>query len=866
MQQVNTVSRLSDKHDYDLLAALLRAERALEENDVSGAERDVAAALARDRRSPEAHYLLGEIARRRGDLTAADKSLRRALQLDERVGSFHHALGNLLQDQGRLDEAILCYRRALRKAPTLAAAWNDLGTAHFASGQPERAADCYRNAVRLAPANIVAASNLGSTLRALGDVRGALRAYRHELWLRLRSAIVRPRPSQGLSMTAPQIVLGARGWLRRGNLRFAEALSDWALAANAAHVPAIALKAGLLERSGRAAAALELLETAPRDLAHDAQLAATRGRLYMALRRYDHAAQALREALAAGSRDKSVELDLALCIAAAGQPGEATEMLERYARAQGDGKAWTTLGRLRLDLDQKELAFEALEQAFKSDPFSAPALAQLARLRVMQEKVADAVSLGRSAVQRDPACADAQFWLGRALALAWLWEEACDAFREAVELDAGWISVNAAIWLSNGYRTLEKPEEAETVLRRAIERYPQEPEVVVHLAIAIIDRGELARAKSELSHVLTQHPQHVLGLTTMCAVKSGEGEMEEALRYARMALEQDPRNVIAHHNYGLTLLKLGLYREGWEEYEWRKRLETRAGSYLRFPLPNWQGDTLAGKTIFLFAEQGLGDEIMFASCVPEIVAQAGQVVIECDPRLAPLFRRSFARAAVFGRPPTPSNAWMRSLDPQPVVQAAIGSLPRFLRRQIEDFPMRRGYLQADPVRVAAWRERLSALGPGRKLGISWRGGLARTARVRRSLELAELQPLLRLPNAHFISLQYGKVADEVAAFERRHRITLPHWQDVLDDYDETAALVCALDGVVSVCTAIVHLTGSLGRPVLVLAPFSPEWRYGISGEAMPWYPSVKVLRQPSPGEWGPVLQTALQKVNTGWGG
>lgn len=845
-----------------LAASIVRADRSLEKRDLDAAEQEAQSVLAVDRRCPQAYYLLGQIACMRGDAESAERHYRRAIQLDQGVGCFHHSLANLLQDRGNAADAIDSYRRALRLTAKSAEVWNDLGTAYFSKGEPEQAADCYRNAVRYSPAHGVAASNLGSTLRTLGDVAGALRAYRHEFWLRLRSIFVRSGKRRStLSFKARDLADEAQLWESRGDARMAYALAEWALDEDRANAQAITIQATLLERRGDASAAIELLQRG-----HGGALRAQAGRIYMRLGHFGRAAEALQQSLAAGHRESAVYLDLALSLAADGKTSEGIQLLERRAKANGDAETWTTLARLRLDLDESSLAFDALEQALKRDPHWAAALAQMGRLRVTQKKAADAIFLCRTAVRRDASCAEAHYWLGRALGLAWLWEEACQAFREVLELDDGALGAEAAIWLSNGLRSLEKPDEAERVLREAFRRNPRDANLAVHLAMAIIDRGELSRAGGELARVLAEFPDHPGALAAMCAVKSAEGRMEDALALARKAIQVNPNEVTAHHNLGLTLLKLGRFGEAWRGYEWRKRLETHAGAYLRFPYPEWQGESLAGKCILLYAEQGLGDEIMFSSGIPEICAQARHVVLECEPRLAALFRRSFPSVAVFGRSPTSSNAWTRSLDPQPEVQSAIGSLPRFLRRKLEDFPAHSGYLRADAQRMARWRERLAPLGPGRKLGLSWRGGLARTARVRRSLELDQLQKLFAIEGLHFISLQYGNVADEVTAFERRSRQKLAHWQDALDDYDETAALVCALDGVVTVCTSIVHLTGALGRRALVMAPFSPEWRYRMTGEAMPWYPSVRIVRQRQPADWNSVLEVTEQALRSGWGG
>ena len=187
------------------------------------------------------------------------------------------------------------------------------------------------------------------------------------------------------------------------------------------------------------------------------------------------------------------------------------------------------------------------------------------------------------------------------------------------------------------------------------------------------------------------------------------------------------------------------------------------------------------------------------------------------------------------------------------LQTSMGSLPRYMRRSSVDFPRHDGYLRADPECLRNWRERLAAFGPGLKVGISWQGGTLKTRRPLRSLPLASWLPVLQAPEVRFFNLQYIDSSAEIASLKAATGIEIVDWQEVRDDYDHTAALVAALDLVISVCTAVIHLGGALGKPVWVMAPYSPEWRYGISGESMPWYPSVRIFRQPQYGAWVPVV-------------
>jgi hypothetical protein len=258
--------------------------------------------------------------------------------------------------------------------------------------------------------------------------------------------------------------------------------------------------------------------------------------------------------------------------------------------------------------------------------------------------------------------------------------------------------------------------------------------------------------------------------------------------------------------------------------------------------------------LFVYAEQGLGDQIMFASCIPEASVLAGGIELECSPKLGSLFRRAFPYATVHANDTTSrASAEDLALRVRADAQIAIGSLPLYFRRERGQFP-RKAYLRPDLASVSYWKKRLDALGPKPKIGISWQGGRMESRRAIRSLPLEALVPLMRELDASYISLQYTPCDDEVAAVRSRHGLTVNHWQDAIDDYDQTAALVCAVDLVISVCTAIVHLAGALGRPALVMVPFMAEWRYGLRGDAMPWYPHVRLLRQRQPGDWEELLE------------
>ena len=271
------------------------------------------------------------------------------------------------------------------------------------------------------------------------------------------------------------------------------------------------------------------------------------------------------------------------------------------------------------------------------------------------------------------------------------------------------------------------------------------------------------------------------------------------------------------------------------------------------PFPPWRGGSLHGHTILVYAEQGVGDEIMFASCLPDLIKMGGRCIVECDPRLVRLFSRSFPDAHFVAASDMNDGEWLPK--PSPIdLQVAAGDLPSHFRRQLGDFPHHVGYLQADPSRVEYWRAKLSALGPGLKIGISWRGGLKLSRAHLRSIPLDQLLPVLHQEGVHFINLQYGPCSEEMNSIQRQAGISIHHWAEAHTDFDEMAALIVALDIVVSVCTTVIHLAGALGRPTWILVPAVPEWRYLNSGNHLPWYPSVKLFRQENLRKLNDVIQ------------
>jgi tetratricopeptide (TPR) repeat protein len=380
------------------------------------------------------------------------------------------------------------------------------------------------------------------------------------------------------------------------------------------------------------------------------------------------------------------------------------------------------------------------------------------------------------------------------------------------------------------------------------------PDPAVHRAcgIALRELGDLQGAHAAFEAAVRLRPAEARFGADLAFSYQCLGDTARALEVYERTIATHPQDANAHAGYALSLLGAGEFARGWEEYEWRLRLpESTSGAPPPYPL--WQGQALAGKTLFVRSEQGIGDEIMFASCVPDLHAAGAKVILECSRRLRGLFARAFPELRVISRDRSREPDWaaLGAID----YQCAAGSLPRWLRRAASAFPGT-PYLVADPARVAAWRARLADGPAGLRVGIAWTGGLPGTLRAARSLSLEALEPLLGLPNARFVALELGDCSAAVAAMQRRSGARIDAWPGVAADPDEAAALACALDALVCVPTTMAHLAGALGRPVWVLVPGVGTWRYLWQGERMPWYGSMRLLRRAALGETRVVVERA----------
>lgn len=436
------------------------------------------------------------------------------------------------------------------------------------------------------------------------------------------------------------------------------------------------------------------------------------------------------------------------------------------------------------------------------------------------------------------------------------------------------------------------------LLRAAVKQLPAEPTFQFNLGLAHQSAGDAKNAAAAYRKATSANRSYRKAWENLGVVLQDMGQHEEAIAAYRRALALDATSAAARQNLGNALRALGRLQEaeaeyralldqqplhadaaeqlaatrlsrgeyrGWEGYEWRywSPESLAASAPWPLPLPKWDGSPLTGRSIHLYGEQGIGDEIMFASVVPEI-ANIATVTLWCEPRLVPLFSRSFPDANVHAKP---HDGRVPPLGPaaNDSLRCPIASLPRFMRRSESDFTGK-PYLVADAQATSRWQERFAALGGRLTIGLSWRGGGAPRAREARSVALARFASLFAIEGIRIVDLQYGDHRDEIDAFNSTALNPLARFDelDPLHDMDGFAAAIRALDAVVCVDNSTAHLAGALGVPTLLLLPFQADWRWVRGRESTAWYGSVTLLwqREPGTGAWTDVVRRAVRHVGS----
>jgi Flp pilus assembly protein TadD len=437
--------------------------------------------------------------------------------------------------------------------------------------------------------------------------------------------------------------------------------------------------------------------------------------------------------------------------------------------------------------------------------------------------------------------AESQANLGKALLAKDLADEAIVACRRAIQLEPS---------MAQAYNNLGTALAAKGDLPPAIAAYdtalrlqPNLPELHNNLGVALRQSNHCALAVSACATAIKLRPDYADAHNNLGSAYMSCGDIGHALAAYRKAIDLNPQHASAHCNLGLALLVSGDFDEGCRQFEWRWRVKELCLRPIRTTQPAWEGSPLNGARILLHAEQGLGDSIQFVRYLPMVKQRGGRITLACPRELVSLFNQLPDAEQV-----VPIDQPLPDFD----FHSPLVSLPRVLGTRLETIPAAIPYLKADPIRSAHWRERIPA-DRRRKIGLVWSGQPAHPNDRNRSIPLTALSPLAQLSGIQFFSLQKGKAKEQSSSWP----VELTDWTDQLSDFAETAALMENLDLVITVDTAVAHLAGAMGKPVWILLPLAPDWRWLLRREDSPWYPTARLFRQSAAGDWtAPVARVA----------
>lgn len=621
-----------------------------------------------------------------------------------------------------------------------------------------------------------------------------------------------------------------------------------ALVAQPDHPGLLAALAGLRLQQSQLDVALPLLERAAALAPDDARILSDYGAVLCDANRASEAEAVLQKVMAAGEFNDNVVFNLARSFHLQHKIDAGLSALAMITVPADD------VFKLRGDLfkekgDWREAATAYL-MALQLNPDNAAYLNDLGVLLELNGSAAEQLALWESLISRDTIHPIAYFFLGNALAAHNRLQEALCAYEEATRRVPTMAEAlnNQALVLGK----LGRENEAFQLLQRASEANPALVAAKNNLGSILARNNALNDAETVLAKAVALEPDNLDVRVNYGALLMRQRRFDEAEAQFRYVLGRDPGNASAELNMGLLKLNVGDWASGWPYYESRWKMPQLADKRPQLATPLWSGEPLDGKTVFVFSEQGFGDNIQFVRYLDELHRRypSAKLVFYTLHSLTRLFQKVYVadwcQILAWGEP-----------IPEHDVHIPLLSVPWRVGTDVGSIPDHVPYLSADPELAAVWEKALGQC-PGLKVGLVWSSSETFIYRSAKTVALETLRPMFDVDGIAWVNLQFGKEAQQITDAGLSGRFFDPMPQ--VKDFADTAAIIAALDLVITVDTAVAHLAGALARPVWMLDRFDTDWRWLPPREDSPWYPTMAVFRQTEFGEWGPVMERVLRAL------
>jgi len=552
--------------------------------------------------------------------------------------------------------------------------------------------------------------------------------------------------------------------------------------------------------------------------------------------RLEQAKQLYLQVLAIDVRHAKSLYGLGLILHQIGNLDAAASMMRRAIAVNPNDAAYhASLGAVLLDQGKTEEAKPHLERSLALKPDSTEAHTNMGILLAREGKPEEARVCYQRALALNPDSLEALCNLGNLFCTGGKLQDARACFERAIALQPNLAEAHNNLGVV--FRDLGIFGEAQACHERALALKPDYSDAHNNLGIVFRDQGKMEESVAWHERALALKPDYSEGYNNLGNTRRSQGRLEEARRCHEQALALNPGNVEAKWNLSLVELLTGDFAAGWRDYEVRTK---RKNAPRHFPEPRWRGESLNGARILLHAEQGLGDTLQFLRYVPLVQAAGGTVILDVQ--------RSLLRLAA----ELPGiETLVATGDPLPPFEchSPLMSLPAAFQTSIESIPAQVPYLRV-PAEAKQSAEGLEWPEKGLRVGLVWSGNPLFPEDRLRSIPLSDFGALLALHGVRFFSLQMGPAASQLAQVDAQ----IIDLQAAIADMADTAALIEKLDLVITVDTAVAHLAGALGKPVWVLLPFAPDWRWLMERADSPWYPTMRLFRQPKFGDWPSVLE------------
>jgi len=596
----------------------------------------------------------------------------------------------------------------------------------------------------------------------------------------------------------------------------------------------------LAHHRGQHANAVEIINQAIREAPGHAPYHCNLGSALQALGKTAEAIASYRQALALQKDFPEAHLNLGNALEASGKPDDAIASYRRALRSRPQyAEAYYNIGRIHQAHGRDGEAVSAYRRALAIQPEYTEAHNNLGNALRSMERVDEAISSYQNAIAIRPDHAEAHNNLGLAYQASGQPDAAIASLERALVIRPDYAEAHNN--LGSVFAAKGRYGPAITCYRRALSLKTHFAEAHNNLGNALLTEGAIREAIASYEEALACRPGYADAHNNLGNALQTAGRLDEAISHYEQALTLNAALADAWWNLAYALLLKGDYVAGWPLYEWRWKAIGKHGPLRDFTQPLWLGDApLAGRTILLHHEQGLGDTIQMMRYVPLLADRGARVVIEVPPALAEIAARVAGVTTVVTRGKT-----LPGFD----THCPCMSLPLAFKTTLATVPASVPYLSVPATTEDAWRNRLGTR-THRRVGLAWSGSPTHSNDRHRSLPFRQLLPLLA-SRAEFHSLQKEYRPDEVTALTGESRLR-DHASD-LGDLADTAGLIGQLDLVITVDTAVAHLAGALGKPVWLLLPYAPDYRWLLDRADSPWYPTMRLFRQPAFGDWDAVI-------------